>query len=130
MALTAERLLWLRASRSTMKRRVLKAARAVCMSSTCPCMEAAIRAKTTRSTVEAMTYASTNDGRTQSLAAADHQCLDALREWPLEPSSGSLLESREGIVGLVSCASSSWLLESKLMGVLKTGPVVCSSGNL
>ena len=99
LALTTERLLWLRASRSTMKRRVLSAARAVCMSSTCPCMEAAIRAKTTLSIVEAVTYASRNDGRTQSLAAAEHQCLDTLREWPLAPSSGSLLESREGMVG-------------------------------
>ena len=98
MALTAERLLWLRARRSTMKRRVLRAASAVCMSSTCPSMEAAIRAKTTLSMVEAITYASTNDGRTQSLAAAEHQCFDALREGPLAPSSGSLLESREGMV--------------------------------
>jgi len=89
-----------------MKRRVLRAASAVCMSSTCPSMEAAIRAKTTLSMVEAITYASTNDGRTQSLAAAEHQCFDALREWPLAPSSGSLLESREGMVwgGLPSCA--------------------------
>ena len=47
MALTTERLLWLRARRRSMKRRVLKAASAVCISSTCPCIEAAIRAKTT-----------------------------------------------------------------------------------
>ena len=97
MALTTERLLWLRARRRSMKRSVLKAASAVCISSTCPCIEAAIRAKTTRSIVEATTYASTNDGRTQSLAAADQPWLEAVREWPLEPSSGSLRESREGI---------------------------------
>ena len=95
MVLTAERLLWLRASRSTMNSIELSAASAVCMSSTWQRILAAIREKKTRSIEPVKTYANVNDGMMHVFARADH----GLRLEPLDCAmSGSLPAAR--IAGL------------------------------